>query len=69
MKDKLINFDWIVNKLSSVKIHYPFKGIQLNGNVKIGECFLRKLAIFTNKFTGYTFFLIEACLCKMSKKY
>ena len=30
------------------KIHYPFKWIQLNGNIKIGECFLKNLTIFTS---------------------
>ena len=29
------------------KIHYPFKWIQLNGNVKIGQCILKNWTIFT----------------------
>ena len=28
------------------KIHYPFKWIQLNGNVKIGKCILKNRTIF-----------------------
>ena len=30
------------------KIHDPFKWIQLNGNVKIGQYILKKLTIFTS---------------------
>ena len=30
------------------KIHYPFKWIQLNGNVKIGYCILKNLTILTS---------------------
>ena len=30
------------------KIHYPFKWIQLNGNVKTGYCILKNLKTFTS---------------------
>ena len=30
------------------KIHYPFKWIRLNGNVKIGWCILKNLTIFNS---------------------
>ena len=30
------------------KIHYPYKWIQLNENVKIGKCIFKNLTVFTS---------------------